>query len=86
MEVGTSTISATSGAVVGSTTLTVTAATLSFDCGDAGEPVGRGREDAAVHGDRNVQRQLDAEPDGQRDVGFGHASEATINAAAWPQR
>ena len=41
------------------------------DRGDAGQPERREGADAAVHGDRHVLRQLDAEPDQPGDVGVG---------------
>ena len=45
----------------GSTTFTVTAAVLSSIAVTPANPSLRRREDAAVHGDRDLQRQLDAE-------------------------
>ena len=78
---GTSTISATLNGVSGSTVLTVTAAVVGFDRRDAGQPdVAKGLT-AAVHGDRHLFRQLDAEPDRSGDLGLGHASVATITSA-----
>ena len=63
------TIRATSGAVAGTTTLTVTAAALvSIAVTPANPSIARG--DAAVHGDGNVQRREHAEPDEHGDVEF----------------
>ena len=83
---GTTAITATLGSVTSNGTLTVTAATLVVDRGDAGDPIDREGRDAAVHGDRDVQRQHDAEPDQPGDVDLGDAVVATIASRAWPRR
>ena len=59
---GSTTVSATSGAVSGDTTLTVTDATLVSIEVSPTDPQHRERADAAVHGDRPLHGQLDAEP------------------------
>ncbi len=69
---GTSTISATLNGVAGSSVLTVSAAVLqSIAVSPASPSVPKGG-DRPVHGDGNVLRQLDAEPDKPGYVGLGH--------------
>ncbi len=79
--VGTSTITATSGAISGSTVADGDGGDATVDRGDAGEPIDRQGRDPAVHGDGDVQRRLDAEPDEHGNWSSGTTTAATISPA-----
>ena len=69
---GTSTISATLGGITGSTVLTVAPAALQSIAVTPGQPEHRQGDHRAVHRDRHLLRQLDAESDESGDLGLVH--------------
>ena len=67
---GTATITAASGTITGSATLTVTAAVLASISVTPSHGIGGSRLHTAIHGDGDVQQRHDAEPDQHGDLGI----------------
>ena len=77
---GTTTITATLSGVTSPNGADGDGGDAAIDRGDAGQSVDREGADAAVHGDRHVQRQQTQNLTEPSDVGLGDASVATHHA------